>query len=111
MPYGRSDHVVLEIEIKGDIEDKQEESYKNKRVNYAKANYTAMKRFFNETDWMKIKELKDVQEKYNLFLMMYEQGVGKYVPFYKVKGKGKKNSGLTESVKELKREEIKHGEE
>ena len=26
--FGRSDHVVLEIEIKEDIEDKQEESYK-----------------------------------------------------------------------------------
>ena len=35
-PFGRSDHVVLEIEIKGDIKDKQEESYKKKRINYAK---------------------------------------------------------------------------
>ena len=26
-PLGRSDHVVLEIEIKGNIEDKQKESY------------------------------------------------------------------------------------
>ena len=41
--------MVLEIEIKGDMEDKQEESYKKERRNYAKANYTAMKRFFNET--------------------------------------------------------------
>ena len=49
-PFGKSDHVVLEIDIKGDIKDKQEESYKKKRRNYAKANYTAMKRFFNETD-------------------------------------------------------------
>ena len=45
-PFRRSGHVVLEIEIKGDIKDKQEESCKKKR-NYAKANYTAMKRFFN----------------------------------------------------------------
>ena len=49
-PFGRSDHMVLKIEIKGDIKDKQEESYKKKR-NYAKVNYTAMKRFFNETDY------------------------------------------------------------
>ena len=46
-PFGRSDHVVLEIEIKGDLKDKLEESYTKKRRNYAKANYTAMKRFFN----------------------------------------------------------------
>ena len=54
-PFGRSEHMVLEIEIKGNIEDKQ-----------------------------------DVQEKYDLFLMIYDQGVKEYVPFYKVKEKGKK---------------------
>ena len=27
-PFGRSDHVVIEIEIKGDMENKQENSYK-----------------------------------------------------------------------------------
>ena len=75
--------MVLEIEIKRDIKDKQGESYKKKRRNYVKANYTAMKRFFNETDWTKIKELKEVQEK-------YEQEVKEYVPFYKVKEKDKK---------------------
>ena len=42
--------VVLEMEIKGDMKDKQEESYKKKIRNYAKANYTAMKEFFNGTD-------------------------------------------------------------
>ena len=36
-----------------------------------------------------MKELKDVQEKYD-FLMIYEEGVKKYVPFYKVKEKAKK---------------------
>ena len=46
--FGRSDYVVLEIEIKGDMEDKQEESHKKKRRNYSKANYTAMKKFLNE---------------------------------------------------------------
>ena len=37
-----------------------------------------------------MKELKDVQEKYDLFLIIYEQGVKEYIPFYKVKEKGKK---------------------
>ena len=39
--------MVLEIEITGDIEDKQEESYKKKK-NYAKANFTPMKEFSME---------------------------------------------------------------
>ena len=31
-PFRRSDHVFLEIEIKGDIEDKQEEYKKKKKL-------------------------------------------------------------------------------
>ena len=61
--FRKSAHVVLKIEIKKDMENKQEKSCKKKRGNYAKANYTAMKRFFNLTNWMKIKELKNLQEK------------------------------------------------
>ena len=37
----------------------------------------------------KIKDLKNVQEKY-FFLIIYEQRVKEYIPFYKVKEKGKK---------------------
>ena len=59
--------MVLKIEIKGNIEDEQ----------------------YNGTDWTKIKELKEVQDKYDLFLMIYE-GVKEYVPFYKGKEKRKK---------------------
>ena len=44
------------------MEDEQEESYEINRRNYAKATYTAMKKFFNETDWTKFKQLKYVQE-------------------------------------------------
>ena len=32
-----------------------------------------------------MKELKDMQEKYDFFLNIYEQGVKKYITFYKVK--------------------------
>ena len=67
-----------------------------------------MKKSYNETDWTKIKELKDVQEKYDYFLIIYEQGVKEYVPFYEVK---KRQKWFNESVKELKRKEKKLGEE
>ena len=72
------------------MKDTQEELNIKKRRNYAKANYTAMKKFFNETDWKKIKELKDMQEKYDFFLRIYEQRVKKCVTFYKVKEREKK---------------------
>ena len=47
-----------------------------------------------------MKELKDVQEKYNLFMMIYKQGVNEYAPFYKVE-----KSGLMENVRAKKRRE------
>ena len=37
-----------------------------------------------------MKELKDVQEKYDLFLMIYKQGVKEYAPFPKQKTTGEK---------------------
>ena len=41
-PFRRSDRMVQEIEIKGNKENKQEESYKKKRWIYAKANHTPL---------------------------------------------------------------------
>ena len=37
-----------------------------------------------------MKELKGIQEKYDFFLMIYEQGIKEYATFYKVKEKDKK---------------------
>ena len=46
----KADHVVLEIEVKGgDIDVKQEESYKEKMGNHAKANYTEISIFFDKS--------------------------------------------------------------
>ena len=63
--------MVLEIENKRDMEDKQEESYKEKRKNYANSNYTTIK-FFNETDLVKVNEQKDVQARYDFFQRISE---------------------------------------
>ena len=96
--FGSSDHVVLEIELKGgDMEVKQEESYQKKRKNYGKVNYTDFFFLFfffffffffyyyyyfffcDKYYWTRIMQLKDIQEKYNFFLMIYERGVKKYI--------------------------------
>ena len=55
-----------------------------------------------------MKEVKNIQGKYNFFLMTYERAVKKYIPFYQVKEIGKK-SGLTESVIEQKMKGTEHG--
>ena len=65
--YIMTAHLVLEIKITRDMKDKLEESYE-KNSSYAKANYTAIKKFFNET-----KETKGCARKYNFFFKIYER--------------------------------------
>ena len=98
--------MVLEIEIKGDMEDKLEESYKKKRKNYAKANHNA-KKFFNKTDWTQIKEQKDVHKKYDFSLMIYEW-VKEYV-LIKWKMNGRKEDLFKGKCERAKRSGMKHG--
>ena len=84
-PLGRSDHVVLEITLKDWEMIEYEEEHKNGRLNYAKANYKELKKFGGSTNWKEIMEGKTVQEKYETFMVKYNEGIQKYVPIYKVK--------------------------
>ena len=54
--FGSSDHVIIEMEIKGDMEVKQEESHKKKRRNYAEANYAVMKTFLMKLIGQKLRK-------------------------------------------------------
>ena len=44
-------------------ENQSRRNHKKKRRNNGKAKYIGIKIFFDETDWTRMKELKDVQEK------------------------------------------------
>ena len=62
-----------------------------------------MKKFFNETDLMKMKELKDMQEQYDYFLMIHKQGIRSILL--------KRKRKTMVQWKELKRKSTKHGRE
>ena len=61
------------------------EDYKSGRLNYAKAKFDELRIFYGKIDWRKIMEGKKVQEKYDIFLEKYNEGVQKYVPLFNVK--------------------------
>ena len=61
------------------------EDYKNGRLNHAKANFVELRKFFGSINWKALMEGKTVQEKYEIFLMKYNEGVQKYVPVYKAR--------------------------
>ena len=87
-PMGKSDHVVIEMEINETEREAWKEDYKNGRLNHAKSKFEELKKYFGDINWKQIMEGKTVQEKYETFLNKYKEGVQKYVPVYKVK-KGK----------------------
>ena len=68
-PMGRSDHVVLEINLKDWEISKDEEDHKNGRFNYAKGNFTELRKFLGSINWKALMEGKIVQEKYEAFLI------------------------------------------
>ena len=87
-PMGKSDHVVIEVELKETEGKIWNEEYKIGRLNHAKSNFVDLRKYFGDVDWKQIMEGKTVQEKYEIFLEKYKIGVQKYVPVYRAK-KGK----------------------
>ena len=90
-PIGKSDHVILEMMVKGAYEKVRDETHWNKRRNYAKANFPELRNFFENINWGEMENLNDIQQKYDFFLEKYEQGITRFVPTYKVKAKRKED--------------------
>ena len=84
-PMGKSDHILLEVEMQEEEVLRYKEDYKSGRLNYAKAKFDELRIFYDKIDWRKIMEGKKVQEKYDIFLEKYNEGVQKYVPLFNVK--------------------------
>ena len=88
-PLGKSDHVVLEMEIETDTKRRNEE-HKKIRRNFRKANIEGLKEYFDDVDWEIIKSKENIQEKYSTFLNLYNIGIESHVPMYKGTTIGKK---------------------
>ena len=50
-PMGKSDHVVLEIEIHEEMIEGWKENHKNVRINNAKVNFDELRKFFKGVEW------------------------------------------------------------
>lgn len=58
----------------------RKEDHKIERLNYKKANYKAMRHNFTYMDWSAFEEASTVNEKWDSFLKIYNDGVRQYVP-------------------------------
>ena len=84
-PMGKSDHVLMEVELQERTLVRRGDNYKSGRLNYARANFEGLREFFERTDWRAIMNGKTAQEKYEIFLKRYREGVERYVPKYKIR--------------------------
>jgi len=81
-PLGKSDHVLLQMEMQQSNE-LRDESYKKNRLNYRKADKKGLKEYFLGINWNEMMGAEEVQDKYDIFMNIYNAGVKKYVPKYK----------------------------
>lgn len=88
-PMGKSDHVMMEIEMSECEVSNIREDHKEERLNYARANFEELRNFFGRVNWKNIMNNRTVQEKCEIFLENYYEATRQYVPLYKVK----KNTG------------------
>ena len=104
-PFGKSDHVVMEIKIQEGKVLQKSEAYREGRRNYARAGFAELRDYYGKVNWSELFEGKNVQEKYEIFLDKYEEGVKRFVPNQKVK-RGKHewyNKKCTEAKKKKDR--------
>ncbi len=88
-PLGKCDHLVLQLKI-GEKRIEQVQTHRDRRRNCAKPNCNNLAKFYNEFDWYEALKAKDVQNKYDHFLRIYDERVEKYLPFNKITKKGRK---------------------
>ena len=88
-PLGKSDHDVLEFELSVKIDIVNNNDCKGERLNYARANYDNLRKFFGATDWSVMHQEADIQLKYDKFIKIFNNAVEKFVPYYKMKTSGK----------------------
>ena len=78
-PLGRSDHILMEVTLKINIEVGNEE-YKLERYRYNKADFEGLRKYFEEADWNRFDNEDDLHRKWNEFLKIYEDAVNEFVP-------------------------------
>ena len=89
-PINKSDHVVIELELAEYREEDRNEEHRVGRYSYGKTDFNGLRKFFERGDWSKFETASNIQEKWQEFIKMYEEGIEKYVPKIKENKKKKK---------------------
>ena len=89
-PLGKSDHVLIEMEIENTGSYERIEMHRKMKVNYGKADVGNLRKYFEDTDWNELLSADNIQDKYDIFKKIYDEGITRYVPKYKEQRQGRK---------------------
>ena len=76
-PLGKSNHMVPNFEVEKGMTPEYDEWYRLKRYNYSKTNFNGLRTFLENVDWSGMYEVATIQEKYEMLINVYEEGVRK----------------------------------
>ena len=79
-PIGKSDHVLIEMELKVRLDEIKRKDYMKSRFNFGKTNFTELQGYFEHVDWTDFYMSDKVEDKWKIFMEKYNEGIKKYVP-------------------------------
>ncbi|MPC63480.1 hypothetical protein E2C01_057579 [Portunus trituberculatus] len=88
-PLGKSDCDVLRFKLDNGMDMVKGDTYKEEKLNYAKANYNHLREFFSEMDWSVVYQEADIESKYDKFMDAQNTAVERFVPYHRMKTKKK----------------------
>ncbi|XP_076031661.1 uncharacterized protein LOC143019653 isoform X1 [Oratosquilla oratoria] len=107
-PIGKSDHVLIETVLKEEIDMERNEKHRKGRLMYNKTDFAKLKTFFQNANWEKFyMEETTVEEKWNILMDNYNEGVNRHVP--RQKRESTLNVGSTKDAVRQKTEGTKLG--
>ncbi|XP_050695649.1 uncharacterized protein LOC126985138 [Eriocheir sinensis] len=86
----KSDHTVVEFEVKEKRTIDRKEDHKIGRSNFCKADFVSMRTFFENANWSGLYKAKSTQDKWEEFSKLYKEAENRYVPKVTKKDVGKK---------------------
>ncbi|MPC98925.1 hypothetical protein E2C01_094312 [Portunus trituberculatus] len=105
-PLGKSDHELLKFYLDVGLSVENGDGYKEECLNYARARYNDLKRYFDNVDWSAMYQEVSIQFKYNKFMEIYNKAMENFVPKY-TKKTLRRNQWFNKNCKKAKSEKEK----
>ncbi|MPC61467.1 hypothetical protein E2C01_055539 [Portunus trituberculatus] len=81
-PLRKSDHELLKFFLDVGLRVENGDGYKEENLNYARARYNDLRKYFGNVDWSALYQEVSIQLKYDKFKEIYNEAMENFVPKY-----------------------------